>query len=66
VLKADRGKYPSLAGRKKSQWVEKWAGEEGNHHWDAWKRSATALMDGGKEDLSGKWPARWPCATKGW
>jgi hypothetical protein len=66
VLKTDRGKYPSLAGRKMFQWVEKSAGKEGNHHPDGWKRISAALTEGGKEDLSCKWPARWPCATKGW
>ena len=65
MLKTDRGKYPSLAGRKKFQQMEKSAEEEGNHHLDGWKRIFTALREGGKEELSGKRPARWPYATKG-
>jgi hypothetical protein len=54
VLTADRGKDPSLGGRKKSQWVEKQAGEEGNYHQDGWKRMSTALAEGGKECLRGQ------------
>ena len=58
MLTVDGEKYPNSGGRKKSQWGVKQVGEEGNYHPDGWKRISTALTVGGKEDLSGKWPAR--------